>query len=159
MTTKREEAMAVSAELAEELGQRGPEVLPRLVAEFLEVRDASNQASNRRQAVKERLMPLLEDAGGSYIDEESRQRIYIARVPRGFMYDPKALHKLVKDGKLLQSEFDDCLETTINAKKLQALLDRTDNDLTERDITRVGAKQPTRIEERLEVEQLKGARP
>lgn len=135
----------------------GGNVLPRLVVEYLEVRAEAGSVEKRRAKLRELLLPLLEEAGGSYVDEESGQRIFIDRAPRGFEYVPERLFILVKEGKLYQSDFDGCLRTIIDPEKLKELISR--GIITERDVTRAGAKVPTRIEERLEVKPIgKGGR-
>lgn len=131
-------------------------VLPRLADEYLALRDEIGPMDARRKRLRDMILPLLEGAGGSFTDEARGVRLVLKRAPRGFSYDPSALYKLVQDGKLHQREFDNLLVTSIDAKKLEVLLKK--GLITDRDIQRAGAKVPSRIEERLEVEPLKGGR-
>ena len=138
-----------SQALAEELGQRGPQVLPRIAAEYLEIRAQENALKRHRDAVRKQLLPLLEDAGGQYIDEDSGQRIYISQQVR-WEYDSAALHKLLEEHLITASEFADCLVTSVDKAVVQGWVDK--GAITDRQLTRVNAKVGTKVVQQIEVE-------
>jgi len=138
-----------SQALAEELGQRGPEVLPRIAAEYLEIRTAENLLKRRRDAVRKQLLPLLEDAGGSYIDEEAGQRIYISQQMR-WEWDAEKLKTLLDEHLITASEFADCLVTSVDKEVVKGWVDK--GAITDRQLARANAKVGTKVVQQIEVE-------
>jgi len=144
------DARDASQALAEELGQRGPQVLPRIAAEYLEIRAAENALKRRRDAVRKQLLPLLEDAGGSYIDEDTGQRIYITQQMR-WEWDAGALKTGLLDEHLItEGEFADCLVTSVNKDVVKGWVDK--GAITDRQLARANAKVGTKVVQQIEVE-------
>jgi len=144
-------AYKLSGELQEELAKSGAEVLPRLVTEYLDIRDQDNALKSRRESLRKQLVPLLEDMGGEYIDEVAGVRLYLDKTPR-WQYDKERLYTLVTEGVMLQSEFDDCIETVVLKERVDALLEM--GKITDRQLTRAGAKVPTKIVTTLQVKEI-----
>lgn len=138
----RHDVRVASEELAVELGQMGPQVLPRLAREYLELRDQCNDLDKRRESVRKQLMDLLEGNGGEYIDEVAGQRLYIDTQPR-WEYNATLLHKLVEEHLLTDTEFAGCLRTVVDKDVVQGWLDR--GLVTDRQVNMMNAKEGTKI--------------
>lgn len=129
-----------------------PRDLAALAVAYLQYRDASNESKKGRDRLRDQLLPLLEDAGGSYIDEVAGVRLVIEEEPR-WDYDPTILHECVKP-KILDKEFADCLKTVVDKSVVRDWIDR--GMIRERDVT--PAKKVTQVISKLQVEKLGGRR-
>lgn len=131
----------------------GPDVLARIAREYLDVRDAANDLTRRRDALRKQLLPLLEDAGGQYTDEIAGVRLVVERQVR-WDYDATTLHECVK-AQVLAAEFADCLETTVKKDVVQGWIDR--GLVRGADVT--AAKVGSKVIPQIQVEPIGGRRP
>jgi hypothetical protein len=136
------QAQELSGELATELEANDREVLPKLIRELREVRDQANDLKTRGDRLRDLVRGLLEDAGGEYVDEVSGLRAWIEVQPR-YEFDPTRMHKLVEEHLLTESEFAECLKTTVDKAVVSEWLGK--GILTDRQLNRVGAKVGTAI--------------
>jgi len=130
------------------------EVLPKLIRELREVRDQANDLKKRGDKLRELVEGMLEDVGGEYIDEVSGLRAWIEKQPR-YEYDPTRLHELVKEHHLTETEFADCLKTTVDKAVVSEWLGK--GILTDRQLNQVGAKVGTSIVRTVQIKPM-GAR-
>jgi len=135
--------------MTQEQGDR--EVLPKLIRELREVRDQANELKKRGDKLRELVEGMLEDNGGEYVDEVSGLRAWIEKQSR-YEYDPTRLHKLVEEHHLTESEFADCLKTTVDKAVISEWLGK--GILTDRQLNQVGAKVGTAIVRTVQIKPL-----
>ena len=132
----------------------GPEVLPAMIREMAELRERMNADERRAKKLRDLILPLLDDAGGEFIDETAELRAYLVKEPR-WSYDASALHALVPD-HLTAAEFSECLKTSVDKTVVEEWVRK--GLITDRQLTRVNAKVGTSIVEKLMIESTKGGR-
>lgn len=124
------------------------DVLAELVRSLKDLRERAADLKKQEDALRERIMPLLDAAGGRYHDEVSGLTAQVKKMPR-YDYDPVRLHRLVDDGALYESEFAECLKTIVDKSAVETWLKR--GVITDRQLAAVAAKVQTSVAERLEI--------
>lgn len=132
----------MTQELTGHLAAEDRAVLPRLIRELREVRDEQNGLKRRADQLREHVESLLEAEGGEYVDEVSGLRAWIEKVPR-WDFDARALHKLVEDGLITETEFADCLETVVRKPVVSEWLGK--GLITDRQLNTANAKVGTGV--------------
>lgn len=119
-----------------------------LIRSLKEAREEAARWKKNEEKLRELLLPLVEEAGGSIHDEVSGLTARLKRMPR-YEYDATALYKLVSDGAMYETEYAECLKTIVDKAVVDDWLKR--GIITDRQLNAVDAKTVTSVSERLEI--------
>jgi hypothetical protein len=124
-----------------------------VVAEFLQARTAAIEAKRSVEAVRSRLIPLLQRNNGAWTDIASGRRIAIQEQMQ-WEYDPSPLHRLVDRELLTEEQFAECLRTVVDKKVVASWIEQ--GSLSPEQVEALNARTVTRVLKMVRVRPLNG---
>ena len=121
-----------------------------LIRRLHEARGDEARAKKDAELYRKMLLPILEGHEGPIIDEVSGLKAWLEPTPR-WTWTPEALHALVKEGVLMERDFAGLLETVVDKKKVEELVNT--GVLPQRHLNRV-AKTVSKASVTLKIERI-----